>query len=107
MFGDGTPLRQFTFAKDIAEIINLVVKYDIKENLNLSTSDNLTIDQMAKLALEATDSQHLKIMYDTTKPNGQYRKDIDITKFKNLFPNYEFTSYVQGIKQTYNTLYGK
>ena len=107
LFGDGTPLRQFTFAKDIAEIINLVVKYDIKENLNLSTSDNLTIDQMAKLALEATDSQHLKIMYDTTKPNGQYRKDIDITKFKNLFPNYEFTSYVQGIKQTYNTLYGK
>jgi len=107
LFGDGTPLRQFTFAKDIAEIINLVVKYDIKENLNLSTSDNLTIDQMAKLALEATDSQYLKIEYDTTKPNGQYRKDIDTNKFKNLFPNYEFTSYVEGIKQTYNTLYGK
>jgi GDP-L-fucose synthase len=107
LFGDGTPLRQFTFAKDIAEIIDLVVKYDIKENLNLSTSDNLTIDQMAKLALEATDSQHLKIQYDITKPNGQFRKDIDTNKFKNLFPNYEFTSYVEGIKQTYNTLYGK
>ena len=93
--------------KDIAEIIDLVVKYDIKENLNLSTSDNLTIDQMARLALEATDSQHLKIQYDTTKPNGQFRKDIDTNKFKNLFPNYEFTSYVEGIKQTYNTLYGK
>lgn len=107
LFGDGTPLRQFTFAKDIAEIINLVVKYDIKENLNLSTPHNLTIDQMARLALEATDSQHLKIRYDTTKPNGQYRKDINTNKFKNLFPNYEFTSYVEGIKQTYNTLYGK
>ena len=107
LFGDGTPLRQFTFAKDIAEIINLLIQYDIKENLNLTTADNLTIDQMARMALEATDSQHLKIQYDTTKPNGQYRKDIDATKFKNIFANYKFTSYIQGIKQTYNTLYGK
>jgi len=106
LFGDGTPLRQFTFAKDIAEILNMIVKHDIKENLNLSTPDNLTIDQMARMALEATDSQHLKIKYNTTKPNGQYRKDIDVTKFKNIFPNYEFTSYINGIKQTYNTLYG-
>jgi GDP-L-fucose synthase len=107
LFGDGTPLRQFTFAKDIAEIINLLIQYDIKENLNLTTADNLTIDQMAKMALEATDSQYLKIQYDTTKPNGQYRKDIDTTKFKNIFANYKFTSYIKGIKQTYNTLYGK
>jgi len=107
LFGDGTPLRQFTFAKDIAEIINLLIQYDIKENLNLTTADNLTIDQMARMALEATDSQHLKIQYDTTKPNGQYRKDIDTTKFKNIFANYKFTSYIKGIKQTYNTLYGK
>lgn len=107
LFGDGTPLRQFTFAKDIAEIINLLIKYDIKENLNLTTADNLTIDQMARMALEATNSQHLKIQYDTTKPNGQYRKDIDATKFKNIFANYKFTSYIKGIKQTYNTLYGK
>ena len=107
LFGDGTPLRQFTFAKDIAEIINLLIQYDIKENLNLTTADNLTIDQMSRMALEATDSQHLKIQYDTTKPNGQYRKDIDTTKFKNIFANYKFTSYIKGIKQTYNTLYGK
>ena len=107
LFGDGTPLRQFTFAKDIAEIINLLIQYDIKENLNLTTADNLTIDQMARMALEATDSQHLKIQYDTNKPNGQYRKDIDTIKFKNIFANYKFTSYIKGIKQTYNTLYGK
>ena len=107
LFGDGTPLRQFTFEKDIAEIINLLIQYDIKENLNLTTADNLTIDQMARMALEATDSQHLKIQYDTTKPNGQYRKDIDTIKFKNIFANYKFTSYIKGIKQTYNTLYGK
>jgi GDP-L-fucose synthase len=104
LFGDGTPLRQFTFADDVAQILNLILKYDIKENLNISTPDNLTIDTMARLALEATDSQHLRIEYDTTKPNGQYRKDIDTSKFQNIFPNFKFTSYLQGIEKVYNTI---
>ena len=107
LFGDGTPLRQFTFAKDVAEILNMIVTYDTKENLNISTPSNFTIDFMAREALEAANAQHLQIIYDMSKPNGQMRKDIDTTKFKNIFPNYEFTSYVKGIKQTYNTLYGQ
>jgi GDP-L-fucose synthase len=107
LFGDGTPLRQFTFAKDVAEILDMVIKHDVKENMNVSTPNNMTIDFMAREALEALDMQDIRIVYDMSKPNGQYRKDIDITKFKNIFPNYEFTSYVEGIKQTYNTLYGK
>lgn len=107
LFGDGTPLRQFTFAKDIAEVLDMVVKHDVKENMNVSTPNNMTIDFMAREALEALDMHDMRIIYDMSKPNGQYRKDIDITKFKNIFPNYEFTSYVEGIKQTYNTLYGK
>lgn len=104
LFGDGSPLRQFTYAKDVAKILKLIVTYDVKENMNISTTENLTIDQLAKLALQATESTHLKIKYDTTKPNGQYRKDISIDTFKNIFPNYEFTSYIDGIKTTYNSL---
>ena len=107
LFGDGTPLRQFTFAKDIAEILDLIIKDDIQENLNVSTPSNFSIDFMAREALEATDAQDIRIIYDTSKPNGQMRKDIDTAKFKNIFSNYEFTPYIKGIKQTYNTLYGQ
>jgi len=104
LYGDGTPLRQFTFARDVAEILDLIVDYDIKENMNISTSENLSIDQLAKLALQSTDSQHLNIKYDSSKPNGQYRKDIDTGRFLNSFPNYEFTTYLDGIKIAYSTL---
>ena len=107
LFGDGTPLRQFTFAKDVAEILDLIIKDDIQENLNVSTPSNFSIDFMAREALEATDSQDIRIIYDTSKPNGQMRKDIDTAKFKNIFSNYEFTPNIKGIKQTYNTLYGQ
>lgn len=104
LFGDGTPLRQFTFAKDIADIIKLILIYDVKENMNISTDKNLTIHELATLALEATDSTHLKIEYDKTKPNGQYRKDIDTSNFKKIFSDYEFVSYIEGIKRTYNAI---
>jgi len=107
LFGDGTPSRQFTYAKDVAEILDLITIYDVKENLNVTVPENLTIDQMARLALEATNSTHLEIRYDSSKPNGQIRKDISAEKLLNKFPNYEFTPYVEGIKQTYNTLYGQ
>jgi GDP-L-fucose synthase len=107
LFGDGTPLRQFTFAKDVAEILDLIIRDNIQENLNVSTPSNFSIDFMAREALEATDSQDIRIIYDTSKPNGQMRKDIDTAKFKNIFSNYEFTPYIKGIKQTYNTLYGQ
>ena len=104
LFGDGTPLRQFTFAKDVAEILDLIIKHDIKENLNVSADSNLSIDQMARMTLQATDSNHLRIVYDTSKPSGQHRKDIDTTKFKNIFPNYKFTPYIEGVTKVYNTL---
>lgn len=104
LFGDGTPLRQFTFADDIAKAIYLIIQNDIKENLNVGTSENLSIAEIAKLSLISTNSMHLKIEYDTSKPNGQFRKDISIQKFKNIFPNFKFTSYVDGMKKTYYSL---
>jgi len=107
ILGDGSPLRQFTYTEDVAKIIARIVKEDVNVNMNIATPENLSISEMVRQALIATDSQHLEVEWDTTQPNGQYRKDIDTTKFKNIFPNYEFTSYVEGIKQTYDTLYGK
>ena len=104
LFGDGTPLRQFTFAEDIARIILLIIKNNIKENLNVGISENLSIDEIAKLSLVATNSSHLKIEYDSTKPNGQYRKDISIKKFNDLFPEFKFTSYLDGMRKTYLSL---
>ena len=104
LMGDGTPLRQFTFADDIAKIISLIINKNINENINVGIEENLTINEIATLALEATDSKHLKIKYDTTKPNGQYRKDISTSKFKHHFPDFQFTSYIDGMSTTYKSM---
>ena len=104
ILGDGTPLRQFTYTKDVAKVIARVVKEDVSENINIGTPENLSIAEMTRLALIATNSQHLEVEYDTTQPNGQYRKDVSVEKLKNIFPDFEFTSFVDGIRETYNIL---
>lgn len=107
LFGDGTPLRQFTFAKDVAEIIKMILDNDVKEDFNVTTPENLSVDEMARIALRITNSEHLEIRYDNTKPNGQYRKDIDDSKFYKIFPDYKFTSYHDGLRRTYKSLIGE
>lgn len=102
LYGDGTPLRQFMHAQDFANIIKIVLDRDITSSFNVAPNENRSIDEIAKVAVRVTDNPNLKIQYDHTKPNGQYRKDLDITKLMSLIPDYKFISLEDGIRQFYN-----
>ncbi|MBU0507942.1 NAD-dependent epimerase/dehydratase family protein [bacterium] len=101
VFGDGTPLRQFLHARDLAEIIYLCLKHDVTTNMNVATEENLTIHEIARIALRACDSEHLRIEHDPTKPNGQMRKDVSIVRFRSVFPEFRFTPLETGIRDVY------
>ena len=103
LFGDGTPLRQFLHASDLANIIKLVIDNNITESFNVATYENYSIKEIAEIALKSCNSTNLTINFDTTKPNGQYRKDVSIEKLKSLFPEYLPISLSDGIKYIYNT----
>jgi GDP-L-fucose synthase len=107
LFGDGTPLRQFLYAGDFAEIIKQTIENDITDSFNVATEENLSIGQMAKIAIGVTENKNIDIKWDTSKQNGQLRKDVSIDKFKSLFPNFKFTPLRDGIKIVYDTYYDK
>jgi GDP-L-fucose synthase len=107
LFGDGTPLRQFLYAGDFAEIIKQTIENDITDSFNVATEENLSIGQMAKIAIGVTENKNIDIKWDISKPNGQLRKDVSIDKFKSLFPNFKFTPLRDGIKIVYDTYYDK
>lgn len=101
LFGSGKPLRQFMNAKDLATIIFDIIDKDISGNFNVSTTENISIDTISRIALKALDCEYMGIEYDSTKPDGQYRKDVDTSKFIELFPDFKFTSLEEGIREVY------
>ena len=101
LYGDGTPIRQFMNAMDVAKILKIMIDRNITESFNLATKENYSIDEIAQIALKATNSTHLNIKYDHTKPNGQQRKDIDISKLENIIPDYEFILLSSGLQEFY------
>jgi GDP-L-fucose synthase len=104
LFGDGSPLRQFMHSNDLAYIIKYCLDNGIYNNMNVAIDENLSISEMAHIALKACNAEHIKIEYDTTKPNGQYRKDVSSEILKSKIPSFNPINLYDGIKKTYNYL---
>lgn len=104
LFGSGNPIRQFIYADDVAWLIKYCLDNDIYENMNVASRETKTIKEIAEIALKAMGADDLKIEFDTTKPDGQYRKDISIEKLENIIPNFNAISLSDGIKKTYEQL---
>ena len=101
LFGTGKPLRQFMHSDDLAKVIKRCLEDDIYENMNVATEQNLSIKEMAEIALKACDAEHLSIEFDPTYPDGQFRKDVAIVKLKKALPDFQALDLYTGIKQTY------
>ena len=104
LFGDGTPLRQFMHSDDLAYIIHYCLENNIHNNMNVATPENLSISEMAKIALQACGVDKINIMYDASKPNGQYRKDVSVELLKEKIPSFNPIKLKDGIKKTYDYL---
>ena len=104
LFGTGRPLRQNMYAGDLATVIKFCIDNDITESFNAAVSDNLSIKQIAEIALKACDAEDVEIIWDSTKPDGQYRKDVSNDKMLNLIPEFEFTSLEEGVRRTYKKI---
>ncbi len=100
LFGTGKPLRQFMYAKDFALIIKGMVERKITSSFNVATPEVLSIDEIAQVALQCT-GVNINHVFNSKYPDGQYRKDVSIEKFKSLFPEFQFTSLYDGIRKTY------
>jgi len=105
LYGTGNPLRQFMYARDLARVIKKCTLDDITTSFNVATDEVYSIATIAQIALIACDATDLEIKWDTSKPDGQYRKDASNTTLKNLFPEFKFTSLKDGIKLTYDYHY--
>ena len=102
IWGSGKPLRQFMHAEDLARVIKYMIDNDIVDNFNVAPNFVYSIEEMTKIGMKACGKEDLKIVYDDTKPDGQYRKDIDSSKLLSVLKGFEFTSLEEGIRRVYD-----
>jgi GDP-L-fucose synthase len=96
VWGDGSPLRQFMFSNDIAEIINWSVdNWKEDKPLMAVNEKEFSIKEIANIIADIIDIPKNKIKYDKTKPNGQFRKPA-----KSDVNWYDFTPIENGINDT-------
>jgi len=85
LWGDGSPTREFLYVEDAAEGILLAAEhYDGAEPVNLGTGEEISIKDLAEL-IAAEVGFRGRIEWDTSKPNGQPRRCLDVTRASDLF----------------------
>tara|TARA_B110000858_G_C17433267_1_gene306418 strand:- start:114 stop:536 length:423 start_codon:yes stop_codon:yes gene_type:complete len=101
LFGDGSPLRQFMFSEDFARFIVEYYFSEIDVSMNVGDPKNRSVLDMANIAIKQSKSD-LKIEFNSSKPNGQIRKDVDMSLMSKHFPSFKFTPFDDGLKKLFN-----
>lgn len=100
IWGSGNPLREFIFSEDVAKLTEWVLhNYNESEPIILSTSEEISIKDVVSVIVELMNFKG-EVVFDSSKPDGQFRKPSDNSKIKHYLPNYKFTPIYNGLKQT-------
>jgi len=85
LWGDGSPTREFLFVEDAAEGILLAAeRYDGREPANMGSGQEISIKALAETIAHLTGFTG-EFAWDISKPNGQPRRALDVTRAENYF----------------------
>ncbi|MBX3016196.1 MAG: GDP-L-fucose synthase [Caldilineaceae bacterium] len=99
-WGDGSPTREFLYVEDAAEGILLAAEhYNESHPVNLGSSDEISIRELLQTVARLTDFRG-RIVWDTTKPNGQPRRKLDVSRAQASFGFTAQTPFEEGLRRT-------
>ena len=100
LWGDGSPTREFLYVKDAARAVVLAAEnYDKGEPVNLGSRDEISIKKLAHL-IKAMTGYSGKIIWDKSKPNGQPRRCLDVSRARSEFNFKSAVRLKTGLKTT-------
>ena len=100
LWGDGSPMREFLFADDLAEACYVCMdKYDDAEHINVGTGEDVSIKDLA-ITIADVVGFNGGFRWDTSKPNGTLRKVLNVDKIKSLGWEPK-VSLKEGLERTY------
>jgi GDP-L-fucose synthase len=100
LWGDGSASREFLFVEDCARgLVLAALKYDGPEPVNLGTHEEITMKSLAETIKDLTQYKG-EILWDTSRPNGQPRRVLDIQRAREAFGFEARVHLREGLKQT-------
>ncbi len=102
VWGDGSATREFLHVQDAARAIILATKkYNKSEPVNIGSGEEISIKELVELIAKLMHFKG-KIQWDVSKPNGQPRRLLDVTKAKNAFGFSAKILFKKGLSDTIN-----
>ncbi len=99
-WGDGSPTREFLYVEDCAEAIVLAAeRYEGADPVNLGTGFEISIQDLVGMIAELCGFQG-RVIWDTTKPNGQPRRRLDTQRAWDRFGFQAKTDFREGLRRT-------
>ena len=100
LWGDGSPTREFLYVEDAAEGILLATeRYDKSDPVNLGSGMEISIRDLATTIAAMTGFAG-RIVWDTSQPNGQPRRCLDVSRAERAFGFRARTSFEDGLRKT-------
>src|SRR6266581_3774324 len=100
LWGTGKPTREFLYVDDAAEAVVLAAeRYDGADPVNVGYGSEISIKDLALLIASLTGFGG-PIIWDTTKPDGQPRRSLDVSKAERLFGFRAQVSFQDGLRRT-------
>lgn len=100
IWGDGSPLREYTYAPDMARAFMWCLdNYDEAQILHTGSTEENSVKDMAYMIAEVMNIPQDRLAFDTTKPAGIHRKSTDNSRFVKL-SSFEYTPFRIGLEKT-------
>ncbi len=100
VWGTGTASREFLYVDDAAEgIVAAAEKYDKPAPVNLGAGKEITIKELVSIAAKISGFKG-QIIWDTSKPDGQPRRCLDVTRARTEFGFEAKMDFVEGLEKT-------
>ena len=101
VWGDGSASREFLYVEDAADaIVTAAERYDSPEPLNIGNSNEISIRTLVE-KLCAISGFTGEVAWDTSKPNGQPRRCLDMTRAHAQLGDFARTGFDEGLRATY------
>lgn len=98
VWGDGSALREFIYSEDLARIcVGLLEKDELPQRLITPGQEKSIKEVVEEICFN---TMHYDVVWDTSKPSGQKRRETDRVIFDSVFPDFEYVDFDDGIARS-------